>query len=93
MRHVLLLTLLIGSTVILPTPISAADPTPDEAKAIAEIRRLGGKVEVDEWSLRKPVIRVDLSRTKVNDPVVEHPGGGASQAPKESLGSGSCAIS
>ncbi len=44
-----------------------AEPNADQAKAIAEIEKLGGKVTVDEKSPGKPVIGVDLEFTKVTD--------------------------
>ena len=44
-----------------------AETNIDQAKAIAEIEKLGGKVTVDEKSPRKPVICVDLSSSKVTD--------------------------
>ncbi len=50
-----------------PAPGSTAEPNTDEAKAIAEIKKLGGKVTPDEKSPGKPVIEVNLGRTKVTD--------------------------
>ncbi len=50
----------------------AAEPTAKQARAIAEIKKLGGKVTVDEKSPDKPVIGVDLSRTKLTDAALEH---------------------
>ena len=50
----------------------AADPSPDQAKAIAQIEKLGGKVQIDEKSPGKLVLRVDLGGTKVTDAAQEH---------------------
>ena len=55
-----------GSTIeSKPTPTQGltAEPNTDQAKAIAEIEKLGGKVTVDEKSPGKPVIRVDLDQS------------------------------
>ena len=46
---------------------STAEPDTDEAIAIAEIKKLGGKITRDEKSPGKPVISVDLQGTKVTD--------------------------
>ncbi len=43
-----------------------------QAKAIAEIEKLGGKVTVDKKSPGKPVIRVDLHGSEVTDAALEH---------------------
>jgi hypothetical protein len=45
---------------------------PKEAAAIAEIRKLGGKVELDEERPSHPGIKVDLRKTKVEDKDLEH---------------------
>ena len=51
----------------------AAEPKADEAKAIAEIQKLGGKVTRDEKSPGKPVIHVFfLSGSHVTDAGLEH---------------------
>ena len=44
----------------------------DEAKAVAEIEKLGGTVTVDDKSTDKPVIGVSLSNTKATDPSLEY---------------------
>jgi beta-lactamase regulating signal transducer with metallopeptidase domain len=44
----------------------------EQAKAIAEIEKLGGKVIVDEKSPDKPVPLIDLRETKVTDAGLEH---------------------
>ena len=50
----------------------AAEPNADQAKAIAEIEKLGGKVFQDEKSPGKPVIYVDLENSKVTDAGLKH---------------------
>jgi Leucine-rich repeat (LRR) protein len=57
-----------------PDPIQrlVAEPNTDEAKPIAEIEKLGGKVTVNEKSPGKPVIEVNLMNVKVTDAGLEH---------------------
>ncbi len=57
-----------------PAPIHGltAEPNADEAKAVAEIEKLGGKVTVDEKSQGKPAIGVDLNGTQVTDVGLKH---------------------
>ena len=43
----------------------------EQERAIARIENLGGKVELDEQRPGKPVIKVDLRRTKVTDADLE----------------------
>jgi internalin A len=50
----------------------AAERNADEAKAIAEIERLGGKVTVDEKNPGRPVVAVDFTDTQVTDAGLEH---------------------
>ena len=50
----------------------AAEPSAEQAKAVAEIRKLAGKVTVDEESPGKPVKSVDLPHTKVTDAGLVH---------------------
>ena len=45
----------------------AQNKDPKEPEAIAEIRKLGGKAELDEERPSHPAIKVDLRRTKVTD--------------------------
>src|ERR1043166_211196 len=45
----------------------AAGDNAEQDRAIAKIENLGGKVELDEKRPGKPVIKVDLRRTKVTD--------------------------
>ena len=47
-------------------------PDAERQAAVAEIERLGGTVEVDETRPEKPVISVDLNRTKVTDAGLEN---------------------
>ena len=51
---------------------STAKVNTDQARAIAEIEKLGGKVTIDEKSPGKPVITVDLRQTEVTDAGLEH---------------------
>ena len=65
-HHLLMLTLGLS---LAPVLCWAAEPKADQAKAIAEIEKLGGKVTVDEKSPGKPVISVEfewLSRDPSN---------------------------
>ena len=50
----------------------AAEVNPEQAKAIGEIEKLGGRVIIDEKSPDKPVIGVDLVRSQVTDDGLEH---------------------
>ena len=52
-----------------PAPLHrlTAEPNADQARVIAEIEKLGGKVTFDEKSPGKPVILVDLAYSKVTD--------------------------
>jgi hypothetical protein len=45
----------------------AQDDNAEQEQAIARIEKLGGKCELDEKRPGKPVIKVDLRRTKVTD--------------------------
>ncbi len=54
-----------------PILCCAAEPNADQARAIAEIEKLGGKVGVDEKSPEKPVLSVDLRGTGVTDAGVQ----------------------
>jgi S1-C subfamily serine protease len=60
-----------------PQPKPQIDPPEknhpkDAGKAIAAIEKLGGKVTFDEKSPNRPVISVDLNRTKVTDEELLH---------------------
>ena len=50
----------------------AAEVNPTEAKVVAEIEELGGKVTIDEKSPEKPVVGVDLKGTQVTDIGLAH---------------------
>ena len=60
---------LIGILVLVLTSQAAAQDKakPTQAEAFAAIKKLGGKVKVDEKSPGKPVIIVFLNDTKVTD--------------------------
>ena len=62
-----------AKTELKPAPAHGltAEANAEQAKAIAEIEKLGGNVTVDEKSPGKPVISVDLQRTKVTDEGME----------------------
>ena len=65
---VLLLFVLLGFDFAAPIPsANAAGLVETQEQAIAAIKKLGGKVTIDKKSPNKPVIEVDLSRTKVTD--------------------------
>src|SRR5271157_3041520 len=67
----IMLPLLLGLS-LAPVLCWAAEPNPDQAKAIAEIEKLGGKVAVDDKNPDKPVIDVDLMDTQVTDAGLSH---------------------
>ena len=50
----------------------AAERVETHEQAIAAIEKLGGKVNFDEKSLNRPVVSVDLNRTKVTDEELLH---------------------
>src|SRR4051812_23675500 len=50
----------------------ATEPNLIQAKEIAEIKKLGGKVIADEKSPGKPVIEVTLAYSSVTDEELEH---------------------
>ena len=58
-----------------PAPVHrlVAEPNTDEAKAIAEIEKLGGEVTLDEKSPGKPVTIVKLVEVKVTDTMLDTP--------------------
>jgi hypothetical protein len=61
-----------GLLVAVMSSVSAAEPNAEQAKAVAEIEKLGGRVKVDEKSPGKPVILVYLDGTQVTDAGLEH---------------------
>ena len=50
----------------------AVEPNAEQAKAAAEIQKIGGTVTFDEQSPAKPMIGVDLNHRKVTDAGLEH---------------------
>src|SRR5260370_23679688 len=61
--------------IVLTVPQSmlrAQDSEAKTARAIAAIKKLGGKVEVDAKSPGMPVVAVDLKHTQVVDASLEH---------------------
>ena len=63
MSRIALSLLMLGLS-LAPVLCWAAEPNTDQAKAIAAIEKLGGKVTVDEKSPGKPVISVNLGDTR-----------------------------
>lgn len=47
--------------------VQADDQPTDQARALAEVKKLGGKYEVDAKAPGSPVIKVNLTRTKTDD--------------------------
>jgi len=72
MRMFVPTTLVLGSLLAATPSGWAAEPSPEQAKAIAEIRKLGGTVRVFEDRPRTPVIVVDLRGNGVTDAGVVH---------------------
>jgi hypothetical protein len=68
MNQIVILTLGLS---LAPVVCWAAPPTADEAKAIAEIKNLGGGVEVDENRPDKPVT-IDLRGSRATDAGLEN---------------------
>jgi hypothetical protein len=66
------LPILILALSLVPVFSWAAEPNTDQAKAIAAIEKLGGKVTVDEKSPGKPVSSVDLEGTQIIDADLVH---------------------
>ena len=54
MNHIVLSMVTLGLS-LAPVVCRAAEPNPEQAKTIAEINKLGGKITVDEKSPGKPV--------------------------------------
>ena len=63
MNRIVALMLVLGLSLAVVASGWAAEVNPEQAKAVAEIEKLGGKVTVDEKSPDKPVIGVDLTWT------------------------------
>jgi internalin A len=66
MNRLMLLSLVLGLPIWVASAW-AAEPNPKQAKAIVEIKKLGGKVTLDEKSPGKPVMGADLMDTQVTD--------------------------
>ena len=67
MKRVIVPVLLLGLLAVFAKWSIAADSDADEAKAIAAVEKLGGKVLLDDESPNKPVIAIDLGKTKIAD--------------------------
>ena len=63
--------LLFSAVSLAPVLCWAAEPSTDQAEAIAIIQKLGGQVVVDENSPGKPVISVGLGERDVTDAGME----------------------
>ncbi len=68
-RALALVGVLLGMTF---PALRAADRKAEQARAIAEIRRLGGEVEVDVTRPDMPVVAVNLRHTRLIDASLEH---------------------
>ncbi|MGA2258447.1 MAG: hypothetical protein ABSG53_27605 [Thermoguttaceae bacterium] len=68
----ILLSMLMFALPLVSTLCVAAEPSADQAKAIAEIEKIGGKVTVDEKSPGKPAIEVTFWGTQVTDAGLGH---------------------
>jgi len=66
MNRILLPLLTLGLS-LAPILCWAAEPNADQAKAVAEIEKPGGRVKLDDNSPGKPVLGVDFSRSRVTD--------------------------
>ena len=66
MSRIVALMLVLGLSLVVVASGWAAEANTEQAKAVAEIERLGGKVVVDEKSPDKAVIAVRLERTEVD---------------------------
>lgn len=51
----------------LSTAVGAGVGATDQTRALAEVKKLGGKYEVDAKAPGRPVVKVDLTRTKADD--------------------------
>jgi hypothetical protein len=58
--------------VVTQSMLRAQDDKAEQDRAIAEIKKLGGKMEVDSKRPDRPVIAVNLKRTKVMDASLEY---------------------
>jgi hypothetical protein len=65
MRYHLFVVLALGGVVL--TVRGAEEDQADRAKALAEVKKWGGKVELDEQAAGKPVVGVNLGGTRIKD--------------------------
>jgi hypothetical protein len=65
-------TLIAALLLICGSTVCAHSNDSEQEQAVARIKKLGGKVEVDDKSPGKPVIRVDLHGTRVTDADLVH---------------------
>jgi hypothetical protein len=72
MNRIVALMLVLGISLAVIASGRAAEVDFEQAKAVAEIRRLHGRVTVDEKSPDKPVIGVSLASPMVTDVALEH---------------------
>lgn len=72
MKRTLLVVLLFGCFVACVQLGWAVEPNAEQAKAVAEIEELDGKVTIDDKNPGKPVIGVAFSNRKVTDAGLEH---------------------
>jgi hypothetical protein len=72
MNRSVTLMLVLGFSLAVIASGWAAESNSEQAKAIAELEKLGGKVTIDDRSPDKPVIDVELTGTEVTDAGLEH---------------------
>ena len=72
MSRIVALMLVLGLSLAVVASGCAARVNPEQAKAVAEIEKLGGTVTFDEKSRDKAVVSVDLHCTKVTDAGLGH---------------------
>src|SRR6266481_2388675 len=64
---------LVGLILVVTQPmVRAQDSKTEQERAVAEIKKLGGKVEVDAKRADAPVVAVNLKQTPVADASLEH---------------------
>jgi hypothetical protein len=67
MNRSLLKVLTLSVCMFVVVPIRADEPQTDRDKAVALVKMLGGRVEVEETAKDAPIVAVHLSDTKVSD--------------------------
>ena len=60
-------TLLLLGVILISTGMAHAKTNPTRERLIAEVTRLGGKIEFDETLAARPIVKVDLHGTQVTD--------------------------